>query len=107
MKKEFSWESANALVNSEAEVNCVNALWVKFNKWELKGPELLVIHDDAGQSLHSQGLCGDKIQVVDFTGTKRVFWEQFYIVSDLEFDIYLGYLWLWEQNPQFNWVMQM
>ena len=107
VKKGLSWKPISAFVDSEAEVNCINALWAKFNKWESKESELPVIHNSAEQLLHSQRLCSDKVQVVDSTDTKRVFQEQFYIVPDLEFNVYLEYLWLQEQNPQFNWVTQM
>ena len=73
MKKELSWKPVNAFVDLRTKINCVNALWAKFNEWELKGPELLIIYDGAEQLLCSQRLYDGKVQVIDSIDTKKGF----------------------------------
>ena len=49
------------------------------------------------------GVCKGKAKVTDSAGTYKVYKGEFYIIPDLEYDLYLRHLWLREQNPDFDW----
>ena len=49
--------------------------------------------------------CLSKICIKNSAKIVKVFQRLFYVMFNLNFDIYLKCLWLCKQNPQFNWIM--
>ncbi|KAL2036718.1 hypothetical protein N7G274_010547, partial [Stereocaulon virgatum] len=54
----------------------------------------------------SYGVCNGEIKLVDSSGVAQLYRGAFHSVANLDYDFYLGYPWLEEQNPQVDWPTQ-